>query len=202
MIRKISYLVLIIGCIAVFFLVKTHIELNRTNAELNEIRIEKERERALKSMYISTVEVLTTCQSADIFRDAELKFSQLEESDILKEEIIVSSNLFIFIPEYSCRDCVESVLRVLKEHEGLVTNKIVVISNFYNKGEKESFIEHYNLLMPKWQLIHAESIFFAEIISNKIFICQIYDDKLIKNCFVYDTEKSNILLKKYLKSKL
>ena len=192
----IGFLILI--SVFVLFFNKQLQKEDEIQSQLSSTIFKKERYYALQNIYFKSLEVMTLIQDSKIPKNLILKKNSRVKNKSTLNQIITTQKIVIFIPENSCKDCINEVCKVLGSTPKLLTQKNIILTDIFDEEERLIFYGTYNLSDKNWDIYHLESSEYFKKLNRKIVIAQVSNDLTIKSCFIYDTKLSIELLKKYL----
>ncbi|PKQ66522.1 hypothetical protein BZG01_10885 [Labilibaculum manganireducens] len=167
-------------------------------SEISSSIFQKEKFYALQNIYVKSLEVITMLQDSKIPENLTLKVNARAKNKLTLDQVVTTKKIVIFIPKNSCKDCINEVCNILGSSPKLLAQKNIILTDIFDEEEKMRFYSTYNVLEKNWDVYHLESTEYFNKLNRKIVIAQISNDLTIKSCFVYDTNLSIELLKKYL----
>ncbi len=198
--RAILIIFLFLGCfLAIGILIQRNKDAVSSKQKIKHLMFEKERYQALSNMYFKSLEIIGKHQNSKVSNELVIKQNEVDSTRVKLSDIILSNKIVLFIPKYSCKDCIKDVIDELKLYAKFSLYDIVILTSFYDINDQKAFLESYNLSREnKWKVFHLESEFYFEELSNKIFLAKLNPELTILNCFVYDTDESLELLNEFL----
>lgn len=166
-------------------------DINEKSQHLDKLSYEKEIELTLKEKYYSMLLTQIRHQNINLDTNTYLYDHELNFSTMLSE-LVEPNDIIISIPEYSCEDCIEKTIKMVKNSVEIRNSRIIILGTLFDVYEQKIFKEKYKIPSIGWMVFDTDTKFFSALSKGRIMVFQIKRNK-ISEFTVLDGEFEELL---------